>query len=312
MSLAKVGNFLINCLILLLIMDIHKALQHKLHEVIYPVKTPVLHEGNSTYLGVTRLQDVPANVDEFFRLWFVRYNKMTRWFFWFRLAIEGLLKNYRFVSFSEYQEIFKDKTVGDGSSVQSRYPIYKLLGVGFDHQRQRFVNTYPNSLTGYFGLMSEKNKDLWRLFSQEHFVRFPNDLKPKHSYIVGGAGSGKSELLKHLLLQDVGKGQGCVILIEPNGDVSEQIARNVGLGSDRLVYVDCSLSPRTPRINPFELMKVDDTLEVEKQNQVIRGALQQIFDGDGQPLTLQMQSIIEPCLHIVATQKGTLLSLIHI
>jgi hypothetical protein len=46
-------------------------------------------------------------------------------------------------------------------------------------------------------------------------------------------------------------------------------------------------------------------LELEKQSQIIRVALQQIFQGDGQPLTLQMQSIMEPCLEIIAQQKGT-------
>lgn len=286
--------------------NIQKRLERKLHDVIYPSRTPVLDEKNSTYLGTTRLQDVPANVDEFFRLWFLAFNRFTSWFFWFRLLVEGLLKNYRFVSFSEYQEVFKDKTVGDGSAIQSRYPIYRLLGIHSEHQKQRFVNTFPNNLKGYFQLMKGRNKDLWELFCQQYHVRFPNDLKPKHTYIVGGSGSGKSELLKHLLLQDVGKGESCVILIEPNGDVSEQIARNKLVAPNRLVYVDCSSLGRTPHINPFELMRVDETLEVEKQNQVIRGALQQIFEADGQPLTLQMQSVIEPCLHIVATQKGTL------
>lgn len=87
------------------------------------------------------------------------------------------------------------------------------------------------------------------------------------------------------------------------------MARQKSLERDRLIYVDCSLSPRTPRINPFDLINLENELDIEKQSQVIRNALVQIFEMDGQPLTLQMQSILQPCLEIVAKQKGTLLDL---
>ncbi len=81
------------------------------------------------------------------------------------------------------------------------------------------------------------------------------------------------------------------------------------MDKDRLVYVDCSFSPRTPRINPFELINLDNELDIEKQSQVIRNALSQIFARDGQPISLQMQSILQPCLEIVAKQRGTLMDL---
>lgn len=115
--------------------------------------------------------------------------------------------------------------------------------------------------------------------------------------------------MKHLIIQDIQKKDKCVILLEPNGDLSEQVARQKGLDKDRLVYVDCSLSPRTPRLNPFELINLENELDIEKHSQVIRNALVQIFAKDGQPITLQMQSILQPCLEIVAKQRGTLADL---
>lgn len=48
---------------------------------------------------------------------------------------------------------------------------------------------------------------------------------------------GKSELLKTLILRDILRGDGSVILLEPHGDLSEQVAKLVK-DKTRLVYVD--------------------------------------------------------------------------
>lgn len=287
-------------------MSIQQELKRKLQTLIYPSGTKHLDEKNSIYLGTTRLRDVPGQVDEFFRLWFIRFNNLTKWFFFLRDFIESWWRNHRFISFLEYQDVYKDKMVKDGTEIQKRYPVYKMLGIASESHRQRFVNSYPNRLDGYFHLMKTKNADLWNIFNSRHTVRLPFGESEKHTYVLGGTGSGKSELLKHLILQDIGKGEKCVIVIEPNGDLSEQIVRQQGIPQERLIYIDCSLPPRTPSLNPFELVDSLHGLELEKQSQIIRVALQQIFQGDGQPLTLQMQSILEPCLEIVAQQKGTL------
>lgn len=111
------------------------------------------------------------------------------------------------------------------------------------------------------------------------------------------------------MIQDIAKQDKAVILIEPNGDLSEQIARQQTLDKERLVYIDCSLAGFSPCINPFDLINLDNELDIEKQSQVIRNALIQIFAWIGQPITLQMQSLLQPCLEIVAKERGTLLDL---
>lgn len=300
--------YLLFCLpnLLFAAMTIEERLKLKLYELIYPSGVSHLNETNSIYLGTTKLKDIPENVDEFFRLWFIKFNKKTKLFLGLRDLVEARLRNERFVSFAEYETIFRDKSISDASTTQSRYPVYRLLNITSDSQRQRFVNAYPNSLKGYFSLMKQKNLELHQLYNQTHHIRLPNDQREKHTYVVGGTGSGKSELLKHLILQDIGKQNKCVILIEPNGDLSEQVARQQGIPPERLIYIDCSFPPRTPLINPFELIRSQNDLEIETQAQTIRTALMQIFDSDGQPLTLQMQSVIEPCLEIIAKKRGTL------
>ena len=48
-----------------------------------------------------------------------------------------------------------------------------------------------------------------------------------HQYIVGQTGTGKSSLLANLMRQDANQGHG-FCLIDPHGDLSEDIAREPG------------------------------------------------------------------------------------
>jgi DNA helicase HerA-like ATPase len=167
-----------------------------------------------------------------------------------------LFRNRRFISLTEYQNIFKDKaSTKDFKELKKRYPAYKLFEIGSVNARNRFINSRSKNLDGYFEMMEWKNKKLRNIFNRSYPVRLP-DSKGKHWYVVGGTGSGKSELLKHLMIQDIEKKDKAIILIEPNGDLSEQIARQQCLEKDRLVYIDCSLPSDSPSINPFDLINI--------------------------------------------------------
>ncbi|MFW0697015.1 helicase HerA domain-containing protein, partial [Aliarcobacter butzleri] len=55
--------------------------------------------------------------------------------------------------------------------------------------------------------------------------------------MTGQTGSGKSELLKTLILRNILRADGSVVLLEPHGDLSDQVAQLVK-DKPRLVYVD--------------------------------------------------------------------------
>lgn len=75
----------------------------------------------------------------------------------------------------------------------------------------------------------------------------------KHCYITGQTGSGKSELLKTLILRDILRADGSVILLEPHSDLSEQVAKMVQ-DKTRLIYIDPFLGEnKAPTINLFHL-----------------------------------------------------------
>src|SRR5574344_2618851 len=68
----------------------------------------------------------------------------------------------------------------------------------------------------------------------------PHEERYKHTYITGQSGSGKTEINKTLCLSDYKKNDSSQILIEPHGDSSIQIAKNIE-DKNRLVYIDLML-----------------------------------------------------------------------
>lgn len=291
---------------LLVKMRIENRLYLKLGELIYPQYTRFLTKENSTYLGTTLFKNVPDSIDEFFRIWYLRFARRTKWFLIFRNLIEDLFISRRFVSYAEYQTLFSSSSAKEYVDAWPKYPVYRLLGIRSERQKQQAINAYPNSLEGYLLLMEKKNKRLFDLFHTPQHIRFPDSTKDAHSYILGGTKSGKSELMKHLLLQEIGRNDKAICLIEPNGDMCEQVARQTVIDKERLIYIDLSFLPHSPTINPFEFITQDNDLDREKQTQIIRIALVQMMKMDGAPLTLQMQSILQPCLEVVSKAGGTL------
>jgi hypothetical protein len=72
----------------------------------------------------------------------------------------------------------------------------------------------PDGLTTPQGLLLGTNE--WRRQSKE--VRLPHQLRSRHTYIVGASGSGKSNLLKNAIRQDIEDGRGLAV-IDPQGDL---------------------------------------------------------------------------------------------
>jgi hypothetical protein len=53
-------------------------------------------------------------------------------------------------------------------------------------------------------------------------VSLPSDLRMRHSYVIGGSGTGKSTLLLNLILQDIERGDGIAVL-DPHGDLIDAV-----------------------------------------------------------------------------------------
>ncbi|WP_081673255.1 type IV secretory system conjugative DNA transfer family protein [Magnetospirillum fulvum] len=134
--------------------------------------------------------------------------------------------------------------------------------------------------------------------------------RKRHTYITGGAGSGKSEALKAIMFHYIARNSApALVLIDPHGDVAEQVARWPELADGkRLVYIDPALSPgKTPVFNPLDIPDAernpDDIAIVVKQ-------LIEVFPEliDGLEFTAQMRTMIGACLTVLLHVPGSTLA----
>lgn len=83
-------------------------------------------------------------------------------------------------------------------------------------------------------------------------VKVTSTDRSKHTYIVGKTGSGKTNLLKTLVRQDIANGNGCAV-IDPHGDLINDAIEHSGERLGDIVLLDFSDPECLPLVNPFTL-----------------------------------------------------------
>ncbi|MDD5399577.1 MAG: type IV secretion system DNA-binding domain-containing protein [Sulfurimonas sp.] len=118
----------------------------------------------------------------------------------------------------------------------------------------------------------------------------------KHCYITGQTGSGKSELLKTLILRDILRADGSVVLLEPHGDLSEQVAKMVH-DKTRLVYLNPFLGEnQAPTINLFHLEDKSEA-NIARVTQIILNVLKGINSDES--FSGAMEDHLEMCIRVL-------------
>lgn len=156
----------------------------------------------------------------------------------------------------------------------------------------------------------------WRWF---YFTRLswwlPISARKKHGYIVAGSGSGKSELIKVLILSHLKQRERkeTVFLLDPHGDIAEQTAlfREHKSGKN-LVYLSPNLDPqKTFCINPFDISP--DVRADPQQLQFMTECLTEVFKeivGSDSHLSSNMETLLKAVLSVLLKREGsTLLTL---
>ena len=142
-------------------------------------------------------------------------------------------------------------------------------------------------------------------------VHLPEIARQKHTYIVAGTGSGKSELLKSIIADYLTRDYCSQIILDPNGDFALQVAQlreNTHRSrKGKLVYIDPYFTNETtPIINPFDL-KDKSEQNIDITTQFLAKNLQEIFSEDNASLSLQMQTILSPCIAtVLRMDNGTI------
>jgi ABC-type cobalamin/Fe3+-siderophores transport system ATPase subunit len=117
------------------------------------------------------------------------------------------------------------------------------------------------------GPLTQAGCVLGRGVSARAYVDTPFDLavdeesRLRHVYVIGKTGSGKTNLLKNMVRQDIANGTG-VVVIDPHGDLAEYALGHCAARSQDCLYLDFADRDHLPILNPLSL---DVSTETERR-----------------------------------------------
>ncbi|HLO76753.1 MAG TPA: DUF87 domain-containing protein [Magnetospirillum sp.] len=173
--------------------------------------------------------------------------------------------------------------------------------------RERFRTLHTPDAAGYLQCLAEKNEALARFFFERYrTLPISEHDRERHTYIVGGTGSGKSELVKVILYHYLTENTApALVVIDPHGDLSRQVARWPELaGGSRLAYIAPGIGKRhAPVFNPFDIpdtertedavsILVDDTIEI----------VAELLEKD---FTTNMETLLRACFTVFFHRPGS-------
>jgi hypothetical protein len=177
-----------------------------------------------------------------------------------------------------------------------------------DEYIRNHLKRYQNDFEGYLTYLQANQNKLTQFFFRWFTARLP--LSQVHTYIVGGSGSGKSELMKNMIYDRLKRRKSAVIVLDPKGDLAKQVAswKDNALDPDRLVYFDPFLLPNhTPVLNPFDI-RDKNPKTIQTASFEMRETFDMILrDIDG-GFTPKMKNILGHTLSVVMRKEGGSLS----
>lgn len=155
------------------------------------------------------------------------------------------------------------------------------------------MGVMPSAEVSYFGETNHRNAHV------RFGIKQPDRLS--HMYIIGKTGTGKSTLLETLALQDAVAGRGFA-LIDPHGDLAEELARRVGeIASDRLISFNAT-DPWLPYgFNPVRRLK-DDKIPL-----AVSGILETLKKIWPDAWGVRMEHVLRNSLHLLLERDGSTL-----
>ena len=167
------------------------------------------------------------------------------------------------------------------------------------------------------------------VFFRPQFPAFaPEKERRRHSLIVSRSGGGKSELLKLLALKTKTRqarqkegGQlrhdRSLVLIDPHGDLAEQLARQRCFAADfevhpndpDLIYLEPLLGANQGRfstLNPLDIAgRHYSDLQREKLAEQLVKVFKSLVTRNDYSLTLNMETLLVPCLNVLLRRPGS-------
>lgn len=116
-----------------------------------------------------------------------------------------------------------------------------------------------------------------RFRGQEEIIRMSREDRMRHLYVIGQTGTGKTSILKNLIIQDIKNGDGCCF-IDPHGsDIMDILASVPPERSEDVVYFDPSYVERPMGLNMLEYDKNFPEQKTFVVNELL-GIFNKLFD----------------------------------
>lgn len=226
-------------------------------------------------------------------------------------SIAERLWNIRLFSYQEYLELFHFEPQAGSLLYEKPQGIFRFLMIRNETQHRFFTNQFEANEQDFFRLIASfRNLPLADFF----FKPIPLPAKifefQRNAYVTGAIGVGKSELLKSLFYQLMKKEQGSLILLDPHGDLANDIMRLqiVKDQANKVLYIDPYLSKnKIPTLNPFQTYdKSEENIDVLTQELV--SVFKELLPAN---LTLQMEAILTPCIATLLRMNNGSLALLQ-
>jgi len=162
-----------------------------------------------------------------------------------------------------------------------------------------FYKTYKADKESYINFCVANNKPLQTFIKKKLETYIPNKARYKHTYIISGTGTGKSELIKGLIYSVLRtqtnkrkEKRENFILIEPHSDLSTQVFNLCTNFKSDTVLLDPFLNNElTPVINPFDFEGTET--EREQYTEELLAVFKEIL---GAEFTQNGEALLMPCL----------------
>ena len=144
-------------------------------------------------------------------------------------------------------------------------------------------------------------KSMYRGLTRDVFIE--TDDRRRHMYIIGKTGTGKTEFLKQMILQDIGNGEG-VGVIDPHGDLIEDVLQLIpSERAEDVVLFDPSDTQRPMGLNMLEAQSEEEKHYVVSS---IVGLMYKLYDPNKTGIIgPRFEHAIRNAMLTVMSRKGT-------
>lgn len=178
-----------------------------------------------------------------------------------------------------------------------------------ENRKRKIKAKYNTDKAGYCQYIADRLPEIEKAFlEQPKPFTIPEASRRKHTYINGGTGSGKSEMMKAIIHHYLTNDQStALVLIDPHGKIAQEVAQfSENANGERLVFISPDFDrTQTPVFNPFDIGRDSDALTIDIAAQELIGVFREIFQDVG--FSPQMETLLKPCIAtLLRYPKGNL------